>query len=97
MLGVGFTNSRRIRGIAGFYVSDRSGSALLISGSLLATIVGASQTLGLAGLGYARGLVGAWWMLVGSVGLFILTFRLAEKVRAAEVYTLPELLKRQYG
>jgi len=97
MLGVGFTNSRRIRGIAGFYVSDRSGSALLISGSLLATIVGASQTLGLAGLGYARGLVGAWWMLVGSVGLFILTFRLAGKVRATEVYTLPELLKRQYG
>ncbi|MCK7510026.1 MAG: hypothetical protein MZV70_42310 [Desulfobacterales bacterium] len=63
----------------------------------LATIVGASQTLGLAGLGYARGLVGAWWMLVGSVGLFILTFWLAGKVRATEVYTLPELLKGQYG
>lgn len=97
MLVVGFTSSRRIKGIAGFYVSDRSGSALLVSGSLLATIVGASQTLGLAGLGYARGLVGAWWMLVGSVGLIILTFRLAGKVRATEVYTLPELLKRQYG
>jgi len=97
MLAVGFTSSRRIKGISGFYVSDRSGSALLVSGSLLATIVGASQTLGLAGLGYARGLVGAWWMLVGSVGLFILTFRLAGKVRATEVYTLPELLKRQYG
>lgn len=97
MLAVGYTSSRRIKGISGFYVSDRSGSPLLVSGSLLATIVGASQTLGLAGLGYARGLVGAWWMLVGSVGLFILTFLLAGKVRATEVYTLPELLKRQYG
>jgi SSS family solute:Na+ symporter len=97
MLAVGFMSSRRIRNITSFYVSDRSGSALLISGSLLATIVGASQTLGLAGLGYTKGLVGAWWMLVGSLGLFVLTFWLAGKVRETEVYTLPELLKRQYG
>jgi solute:Na+ symporter, SSS family len=97
MLAIGFMSSRRIRNISSFYVSDRSGSTLLISGSLLATIVGASQTLGLAGLGYTKGLVGAWWMLVGSLGLFTLTFWLAGKVRETEVYTLPELLKRQYG
>ena len=81
----------------GFFVANRSGSALFIIGSLCATIIGASVTLGMAGLGYFRGLTGAWWVLVGSVGLLILGFLFARTVRSLGLYTLPELVEKQYG
>jgi SSS family solute:Na+ symporter len=81
----------------GFFVANRSGSSLLIIGSLCATIIGASVTLGMAGLGYFRGLTGAWWLLVGSAGLLILGFFFARTVRRFGLYTLPELVEKQYG
>ncbi len=81
----------------GFFVANRRGSALFIVGSLCATIIGASVTLGMAGLGYRIGLPGAWWLLAGSIGLLILGFFFARKVRGFGLYTLPELLEKQYN
>jgi SSS family solute:Na+ symporter len=51
----------------------------------------------MAGLGFRQGLVGAWWLLVGAVGLFLLGIFLAEKVRGYALYTMPEILEVQYG
>lgn len=81
----------------GFFVANRSGSALFIIGSLCATIIGASVTLGMAGLGYVRGLTGAWWLLAGSIGLLILGLFFARTVRRFGLYTLPELVEKQYN
>ncbi len=95
MVGIGLW-SRRVSGPEGFFVANRRGTLALITGSLLATIIGGSSTIGLAGLGFKQGLTGAWWLLVGAVGLLILGFIFASKVRAFAVYTLPELVERQY-
>ncbi len=97
MILIGAMSSRRIRGTESFFVADRRGSHLLITGSLMATIVGGSSTIGMAGLGFAKGFVGAWWLLVGVVGLLVLAFSLAKRVRRYAFYTLPELLGDQYG
>jgi len=85
-----------VGGQDGFFVAGRRGNTLLITGSLLATAVGGSVTVGMAGLGFERGLTAAWWLLVGSVGLLILRFFFARKVRGAALYTLPELIEKQY-
>jgi len=79
-----------------FFVAGRKGSSLLITGSLLATIVGGSATVGMAGLGFTQGLTGAWWLLVGSIGLVVFGLFFAEKVRKFGLYTLPELVGKQY-
>jgi SSS family solute:Na+ symporter len=50
----------------------------------------------MAGLGFKQGLTGAWWLLVGAIGLLILGFFFARKVRGAALYTLPELVAKQY-
>ena len=97
MLLIGILSARKIGGTVSYYVADRKGSVPVITGSLVATAVGGSSTIGLAGLGYTRGLVGAWWLLVGVIGLGVLAFWFVEKVRAFEVFTLPEILERQYG
>lgn len=97
MLAIGGYSAMKIKGPASYFVADRSSGSLLITGSLLATILGGSSTIGLTGLGYQKGLVGAWWLLVGSAGLLLLALWLARKIREYAVYTLPEILEKQYG
>ncbi len=96
MIAVGVVSRRRAKGIDDFFVAGRKGSPLFITGSLLATIVGGSATVGMAGLGFTQGLTGAWWLLVGSIGLVILGIFFAEKVRKSGLYTLPQLVGKQY-
>ena len=97
MMGLGLSTRKQAKSAGSFFVAGRSGSTLFITGSLLATIIGASATLGMAGLGFTRGLTGAWWILVGSVGLIVLGFLFARKVREYGFYTLPALVEKQYG
>jgi SSS family solute:Na+ symporter len=96
IIGIGVWSRRRAKNQNGFFVAHRRGTLLLITGSLVATAIGASSTVGMAGLGFAQGLTGAWWLLAGTVGLLILGFFFAKKVRAAALYTLPELAGKQY-
>jgi len=96
MIAIGVVSRGRVRGLDDFFVAGRRGSSLFITGSLLATIVGGSATIGMAGLGFRQGLTGAWWLLVGSIGLVVLGLFFAEKVRKFGLYTLPELVEKQY-
>ncbi|MFH1490035.1 MAG: sodium:solute symporter family protein, partial [Pseudomonadota bacterium] len=97
MIFIGAISAKGVKGITGFFVADRGARQLIVSGSLFATIIGGSSTIGMAGLGYSRGLVGAWWLLVGALGLLFLGLFLAEKVRGYSLYTLPEIFELQYG
>jgi len=97
MLAVGMASRRKSERADGFFVAGRKSSSPLIVGSLLATIIGSSATLGMAGLGFKQGLTGAWWLLVGSIGLVFLGLFFARKVRKLALYTLPELVEKQYG
>ena len=96
MIAIGVASRKKARGVDDFFVAGRKGSSLFITGSLLATIVGGSATVGMAGLGFTQGLTGAWWLLVGSIGLVVLGLFFAEKVRRFGLYTLPELVEKQY-
>jgi len=96
MLVIGVISRRRARRADDFFVAGRKGTAPFVTGSLLATIIGGSATLGMAGLGFRQGLTGAWWLLVGSAGLIILGIFFAKKVRKHALYTLPELIAKQY-
>jgi SSS family solute:Na+ symporter len=97
MLLVGLAGAKKIDGPAGYFVGNRKAGSLAVTGSLLATILGGSNTLGVAGLGYAKGLAGSWWLLSGSVCLLLFSFWLAAKVRRYGAYTIAEVLGRQYS
>jgi len=97
MIVIGLLSRKEARGADNFLVAGRKGSSLFITGSLLATIVGGSATVGMAGMGFTQGLTGVWWLLVGSVGLVILGLFFAKRVRKYALYTLPELVEKQYG
>ena len=96
-VGVYVYRKRQASSKDGFLVANRSGSTPLIVGSLCATFIGASVVVMMTGLGYYWGLTGAWWLLIGAVGLLVLGLLFARRVRRFGVYTLPELVERQYG
>jgi SSS family solute:Na+ symporter len=96
MLAIGVVSRKKAGQADDFFVAGRKGSSLFIVGSLLATIIGGSATVGMAGLGFQRGLTGAWWLLAGSIGLIVLGVFFARKVRKFALYTLPELIEKQY-
>jgi len=97
MIAIGLVSRRRARGADNFFVAGRSGSSLFITGSLLATIIGGSAIMVTSSLSFTRGLTGIWWLLVGSIGLIFLGIFLAKKVREFGLYTLPELVEKQYN
>jgi len=96
IIGIGVWSKRRAGSQNGFFVAHRSGTLPLITGSLVATAIGGSALVVTASLGFDQGLTGAWWLLVGSIGLVLLGIFFAKKVRGTALYTLPELLEKQY-
>jgi SSS family solute:Na+ symporter len=96
MIGIGLGARKKARTQDGFFIAQRQISLPFIAGSFIATAVGGSVTVGMAGLGFGQGLTGVWWLLVGSIGLVLLGAFFAKKVRGAALYTLPELVERQY-
>jgi len=96
MIWVGAAAARRSQTIESFFLAGRTLSPAFLTATLTATILGASSTLGMAGLGFREGLTGAWWLLSGALGLLVLSIFFAEKVRSAGCYTLPELLGERY-
>ncbi len=95
LLGVGWR--ARGGGHDSYWVAARRYGVLSVAASLVATIFGASSTVGIIGLGYERGLTGAWWSLIGGMALVPFALLLASRVRDLEVYTLPDILHRTYG
>ena len=71
MAVIGITSRKSTNNADGFFVAGRSVSTPRLTGALVATIVGGSATIGVAGLGFSRGINGAWWLLVGTIGLVV--------------------------
>jgi len=90
IVGIGVWSKKRAGSQNGFFVAHRQGTLPLITGSLLATAVGGSALVVTAGQGFEQGLTGAWWLLVGSVGLVLLGAFFARRIRGAALYTLPD-------
>ena len=95
MLFVGWRS--RLQSAESYWVAERRYNTGRITTSLVATIFGASSTMGIIGLGYSRGLTGAWWSLIGGIALIPFALFMASRIRNLNVYTLPDILKRAYG
>lgn len=86
----------RMKSLEDFHLAGRSLRMIFLIGTFCATIVGASSTIGMAGLGFSNGLPGAWWMLSGTIGMLILTL-FAGRIRSTGCNTLPQLVGSFYG
>ncbi|HJD97946.1 sodium:solute symporter [Mailhella massiliensis] len=97
LLGLGLRDARRSRGEAAFFVNGRSSGAWHTGFSLIASCIGGSATMGMAGLAWQVGTPSFWWLGSGACGLALLTLFLAKKVRASGAYTMPEIVSAWLG
>ncbi len=80
-----------------FFINNRQSSAKEVGFSIVASCVGGSATLGMAGLAWQVGTPAFWWLGTSAVGLCVLAIFLASKVRESGAYTLPEMVKTYLG
>ena len=85
-IGLMWPRKRHDQSLDDFHLAGRSLKGILLVGTFCATIISASATLGMAGLGYSKGLPGAWWMLSGTIGLMVLSGVLCPK---SESFRMP--------
>jgi SSS family solute:Na+ symporter len=96
LIWVAMRSFPKIKNHQDFFVARKQGTTPLITGSLLATILGGSAVVGTINMGPKMGWATAWFMLSAVIGLLLL-LPLIDKVFAKGKYTLPGLLSDMFG
>lgn len=95
MLGIGVYAARKIKDNTDFAIAGRKIKAPLLIGTLVATAIGASSTMGATSLAYEHGII--VMVIIGyTIGLVLFGF-IAPIVRRIGVWNLPDVLNLRYG
>lgn len=93
---VGLLASRRVRATEDYALAGRKLGYGLTIGTLVATMIGASATMGKAGMSYQYGVAMMWDGLAIFIGYLIFA-AMAGKLRRSGVWTATGVLERRYG
>ena len=88
---------RSIKSFEEYAVAGRSQSTFAVTMTLLATMIGASTTIGITDTVYSIGFPGIWWLAFGAIGLVLQSFFISKKVRVTGAATLPDLANIMVG
>ena len=80
-----------------FIAAGQKCGAVAVFLTLMATILGASATLGVAAKSETIGFPAAWWLFSGAAGLALQGFVLSARIRESGARTLPELAGLKVG
>ncbi|MBQ7652579.1 MAG: sodium:solute symporter family protein [Victivallales bacterium] len=94
---VGFKDARSLRGFSDYVVAGRCQGMTAVVMSILATIIGASTTIGIVDTAYRIGFPAVWWLLWGSVGLLAQSLTIASRFRAFHADTMPDVARITVG
>ena len=83
---------------SGFFLAGKRARSGTVAGSLLATCLGASATVGVVARAYETGWAAFWWLGSGSAGLLLLGLFWAVPMRSRDAtQTLPQWAGAGYG
>lgn len=91
LLAMGLYDKRHIKTFDDYTVAGRKQSSILVAGSLVATCIGASATIGVVNMAYNVGFPAFWWLGSGAIGLIILSRFGAHKLNGLQGLTLPDV------
>lgn len=97
LLALAVFDKRKIAGFNDFVRAGKSASSFTVGASLLASVVGASATLGVASEAFRVGFPAFWWPGSGAVGFVLCALFLTKPLAARDVYSLPEIIEEAYG
>lgn len=96
-IAIGVLDSRNIKSFTDYSVAGKKQTSLSVIMTLLATVIGASTTIGITTTVYNIGFPGIWWLAFGALGLVLQSVFLSEKVRNIGADTLPDLAGKIVG
>ena len=88
---------RSVKTFEDYAVAGRVQGTFAVTMTLLATVIGASTTIGITDTVYTIGFPGIWWLAFGAIGLVLQSFLISKKVRATGAATLPDLANITVG
>ncbi|MCR5545677.1 MAG: sodium:solute symporter family protein [Lachnospiraceae bacterium] len=94
---IGILDLKKIKSFTDYSVAGKNQSLFAVVMTLLATVVGASTTIGITDTVYSIGFPGIWWLAFGAIGLILQSFLLSERVRQINADTLPDLAGKTVG
>ena len=94
---IGILDIRNIRSFTDYSVAGKKQTSLSVVMTLLATVIGASTTIGITTTVYSIGFPGIWWLAFGAIGLILQSLFLSERVRSIGADTLPDLAAKIVG
>ena len=97
MILVGILDFRKTEDFTSFAVAGRTQKTLTVCMTLLATVLGASTTIGITDTVYQIGFPGIWWLMFGALGLILQAVFLSERVRRIGADTLPHMAETLVG
>lgn len=96
-LAIGILDIKKIKSFTDYSVAGKNQNSFAVVMTLLATVVGASTTIGITDTVYKIGFPGIWWLAFGAIGLILQSVFLSERVRKINADTLPDLAGKTVG
>lgn len=97
LLTIGILDFRKVQDFNEYILAGRRQRRLFVTASLMASMIGSGSTMGLANNSFRIGFPAFWFLAVGGIGLVLQSVLLAEKVRASEATSLPDLAHKTMG
>ncbi|MCR5215161.1 MAG: sodium:solute symporter family protein [Eubacterium sp.] len=94
---IGLMDFYKIKDFTDYSVAGKNQTSFAVIMTLLATVVGASTTIGITDTVYKIGFPGIWWLAFGAIGLILQSIFLSERVRSINADTLPDLAGKIIG
>ncbi len=87
----------KVKNFDDYVVAGRKQTAPFVFMSLMATVLGASATVGIAARAESIGFAAFWWLGVGAIGFWFQAAFLSKPIYDLDVRTLPELAEKTVG
>ncbi|PWJ34739.1 sodium:solute symporter family protein [Fibrobacter succinogenes] len=87
----------KVKNFDDYVVAGRKQSSPFVFMSLMATVLGASATVGIAARAESIGFAAFWWLAVGTIGFWFQAAFLSKPVHDLDVRTLPEIAEKTVG
>ena len=87
----------KVKNFDDYVVAGRKQSSPFVFMSLMATVLGASATVGIAARAESIGFAAFWWLGVGAIGFWFQAAFLSKPVHDLNVRTLPEIAEKTVG
>lgn len=97
LIGIGVFDFKKIKNFDDYVVAGKNQKFIYVFLSLMATMIGASATIGIADRVVQIGFPAFWWLGVGAVGLILQSILLSKKIRELNANTLPDIAMKTVG